>query len=107
MAGSGHNSSQDVRTSCPTGQLDAVEQGPGSQGNGALTHTGDKFAASASSADLTYKPRPDASPEAEVRALARIYRFLIECHQRRIAAEAGDDGEDADTANGNMEEVRS
>jgi hypothetical protein len=26
---------------------------------------------------LTYSPRPDASPEAEISALAAVYRFLI------------------------------
>lgn len=51
--------------------------------------------ANASSSDgsrLVYIPRPDATPEGELAALALIYRFLVECAQCRKAAEAEDDG---------------
>jgi hypothetical protein len=44
---------------------------------------------------LVYVPREDATPEAELAALAAVYQFVIECAQRRKAAEVGDDGEDA------------
>jgi hypothetical protein len=44
---------------------------------------------------LVYVPRGDATPEAELAALTAVYRFVLECAQRRKANEAGDDGEDA------------
>lgn len=36
---------------------------------------------------ITYTPRPDATPEAELSALASIYRFVLDCHAKKIAAE--------------------
>ena len=36
---------------------------------------------------VTYTPRPDATPEAEVNVLANVYRFILDCHAKRMAAE--------------------
>ena len=36
---------------------------------------------------VTYTPRPDATPEAEVNVLANVYRFILDCHAKKIAAE--------------------
>ena len=31
--------------------------------------------------------RPDATPEAELNVLANVYRFILDCHAKKIAAE--------------------
>jgi hypothetical protein len=36
---------------------------------------------------ITYTPRPDATPEAELNVLANVYRFILDCHAKKIAAE--------------------
>lgn len=36
---------------------------------------------------LAYTPCPDATPEAELDALAACYRFILDCHERKRAAE--------------------
>jgi hypothetical protein len=37
---------------------------------------------------ITYASRPDdATPEAEVNVLANIYRFILDCHRKKMAAE--------------------
>jgi hypothetical protein len=36
---------------------------------------------------ITYTSRPDATPEAELNVLANIYRFILDCHAKKIAAE--------------------
>jgi hypothetical protein len=35
---------------------------------------------------ITYAPRPDATPEVELDALAAIYRVLLDAHDRKNAA---------------------
>jgi hypothetical protein len=35
------------------------------------------------SPSVTYTPRPDASPEGELTALANVYRFLLDRRERR------------------------
>jgi hypothetical protein len=35
-----------------------------------------------------YEPREDAPAEEETAALASVYRFIIECHERKKAARA-------------------
>ena len=35
---------------------------------------------------VTYTPRPDATPEGELTALAAVYRFILEAHARKKAA---------------------
>jgi hypothetical protein len=46
---------------------------------------------------ITYTPRPDATPEAELSALASVYRFIIDSHANTNAAGVsstnGDDAE--------------
>ncbi len=37
---------------------------------------------------ITYTFRSDATPEAEVNVLANVYRFILDCHAKREAAEA-------------------
>ena len=36
---------------------------------------------------LTYTPRPDTTPEAELNALAAVYRFILDCHAKKKVAE--------------------
>jgi hypothetical protein len=36
---------------------------------------------------ITYAPRPDAAPEAELDVLASIYRFVLDCGERRRGEE--------------------
>jgi hypothetical protein len=38
------------------------------------------------SSRITYTPRPDATPEAELSALASVYRFIIDSHANTNAA---------------------
>jgi len=51
--------------------------------------------ASASSKDaprVTYTPHPDATPDAEVRVLALVYKYVLEGAERKKAPKVGDDG---------------
>jgi hypothetical protein len=32
---------------------------------------------------ITYRPRPDATPEGEVRALAQAYRFILQASEEK------------------------
>jgi hypothetical protein len=36
-------------------------------------------------ARVVYRVRPDATPEAELKALAAVYRFILDCHARKEA----------------------
>jgi hypothetical protein len=36
---------------------------------------------------ITYTSRPDGTPEAELTVLANIYRFILDCHDKKMAAE--------------------
>jgi hypothetical protein len=36
---------------------------------------------------IAYVQRPDASPEAELNVLANVYRFILDCHAKKMAAE--------------------
>ena len=38
-------------------------------------------------ASVVYEPRSDTTPEAELNALANVYRFILDCHAKKIAAE--------------------
>ncbi len=35
---------------------------------------------------IAYTPRPDASPETEISALASVYRFVLDCRAKKEAA---------------------
>lgn len=35
---------------------------------------------------ISYAPHPDATPEAELSALAGVYKFVLDCHARKNAA---------------------
>jgi hypothetical protein len=35
---------------------------------------------------VTYAPRPDTTPEAEVSALANVLRYVLDCHANKEAA---------------------
>jgi hypothetical protein len=37
------------------------------------------------SARITYTPRPDATPEGELNALAACFRFILDCHAKKEA----------------------
>ena len=48
----------------------------------------------ASSNHIKYVPRPDATPESELNALAAVYAFVLECHERqKVADPIGDPNE--------------
>jgi hypothetical protein len=36
---------------------------------------------------ITYVQRPEATPEAELSVLANVYRFILDCHAKKKAAE--------------------
>jgi hypothetical protein len=40
-----------------------------------------------SSPRIIYTPRPDVTPDAEVNVLANVYRFILDCHAKKMAAE--------------------
>jgi len=40
-----------------------------------------------SSARITYTPRPDATRESELDALAAVYKFVLECHASKKGAD--------------------
>jgi hypothetical protein len=41
---------------------------------------------------LVYVPREDATPEGELSALAAVYAYVLECHERNeVAADVGED----------------
>jgi hypothetical protein len=42
---------------------------------------------------IEYVPRDDATPEGELTALANVYRFLLDRHERREDDIAADDAE--------------
>ena len=35
---------------------------------------------------VTYTPRSDATPEAEIGALSAVFRFVIDCHAKKSAS---------------------
>jgi hypothetical protein len=39
-----------------------------------------------SNAHISYAPRPDATPESEVEALANVYAYLIKTHDSKMTA---------------------
>jgi hypothetical protein len=43
---------------------------------------------------ITYRQHPDAKLEEEREALARVYRYVLECGEKRRAIEAEKVGED-------------
>jgi hypothetical protein len=51
---------------------------------------------------ITYTPRPDATPEGERSALAAAYRFILDRHDKKNAAEHSQkpDGYDGTTVQG-------
>jgi hypothetical protein len=53
-----------------------------------------------------YAPRPDATPTAELSALANVYRYVIDSHAKKEAAEATTEPDDrTDAAIVKQEEV--
>ncbi len=56
-----------------------------------------------SSPRIIYTSRPDATLEAELNVLANVYRFILDCHAKKLAAEP-DNCNDAATVR-NTEEV--
>ncbi len=43
------------------------------------------------SSRLTYTPLPDATPESELDALVAVYKFILDCHECRKAADPSGD----------------
>ena len=48
-----------------------------------------------SSPCITYTPRPDATPEAELSTLANIYRFVLDSANKNAAGVSSTNGDDA------------
>jgi hypothetical protein len=57
------------------------------------------------SAQVRYSHRPEATAEAEVSALTNVYRFILDCHAKKMAAELapGSDGSNDTAMVRNME----
>jgi hypothetical protein len=36
---------------------------------------------------IVYTSRPDATPETEVNVLANVFRFILDCHAKKMSAE--------------------
>jgi hypothetical protein len=47
---------------------------------------------------ITYAPRPDATPEAELNALVNAYAYLIKAHGKKTAAQTPEPDDRGDTA---------
>jgi hypothetical protein len=47
------------------------------------------------SSRLTYSPLPDATPEDELDALVAAYKFILECHESKKAADLTSDPNEA------------
>lgn len=54
---------------------------------------------------ITYAPRPDATPDSEATALASIYRYVLDCHEKQNAASVTSTGGD-DTKEGSLNDSR-
>ena len=39
--------------------------------------------------EVIYRPRPNATPETEISALAACYRFILDCHAKKEGARPG------------------
>lgn len=39
---------------------------------------------------VAYTTLPDATPESELDALAAVYGFILDCHERKVADATGD-----------------
>ena len=48
---------------------------------------------------VTYRPRPDATPENEAGALAAVYSFVLRCHEEKEKAVPADGPDDAKGSN--------
>jgi hypothetical protein len=59
-------------------------------------------------ASVVYEPRPDATLEAEVNVLANVYRFILDCHAKKMAAEPTPepDGSDGTKVQGDSADAR-
>ena len=44
---------------------------------------------------VTYVPRPNATQEAQLNALACVYRFIVDCRAKNAAGVTSTDGDDA------------
>ena len=53
-----------------------------------------------SEVEITYKPRPSISRETERNALCAVYRFILDCQERKKAARPGGPDDDAKEING-------
>ncbi len=53
---------------------------------------------------VTYTPRSDATPETELNVLANVYRFILDSHAKKMAAEPDSCNDTAIVSN--MEGVR-
>ena len=56
---------------------------------------------------IFYTPRPNATPEGELNALASVYRFILACHAKKMAVEPAPepDGRDGTEVQGDSADV--
>jgi hypothetical protein len=47
---------------------------------------------------VTYTPRSDATPEGELNMLANVYRFILDCHAKKMAVEPAPEPDGRDDA---------
>jgi hypothetical protein len=47
---------------------------------------------------ITYTSHPDATPEAELNVLAHVYRFILDCHAKKLATEPASEPNDRNDA---------
>jgi hypothetical protein len=47
---------------------------------------------------IVYTPRSDATPEAELNALANVYRFILDCHAKKTVAESAPEPDSSNDA---------
>jgi hypothetical protein len=56
---------------------------------------------------ITYTPLPDVTPDAELNVLANVYRFILDCYAKKMAAEPAPepDGRDGTKLQGDSADV--
>jgi hypothetical protein len=53
---------------------------------------------------IAYAARPDADPQAELSALANIYKFVLDCHTKKEATRPGSPDDAKEIKNGSRQQ---
>lgn len=78
-----HDPSRTVRPDAPAEQSSGAGN-PAGQGCRVGEHASIAAAGSAGDPHVTYVPCPDATPEAELAALAAVYRYLLDRREENV-----------------------